>query len=294
MTHANLDRLASCRCIIQLNHASAPKGRTSLKRKGIQLTDELETYIDALQRSATCWNYEERTETYTFDFFVDESVREAFAYFFESAINLYRGFHKLALLNDLVVSKKVRERLKREAVERRFASRLPEPPDEDKVFRFEQVRLHRHNADANSKPVDYVSLSDGEHQQAEIFGIFSMVTEANALFVLDEPESHFNPQWRVEFVKRLRDLPPKDRGSQEVLLTSHAPFVPSDMSREQVLIFEKSNGTVKVRRPDIETYGATFDRILAHCFDVHPPISQLARDDIDDLMRNGSADDIRE
>jgi restriction system-associated AAA family ATPase len=293
LRHADLDRLASCRCIIQLNHPAAPKGRVSAKRKGIQLTTELESYIDALKRVATCWDYDEKTDTYVFDIFVQDASYLAFSCFFSAAIELYRAFHKLSLLNDLVVPKKVRERLKREARERRFASRLPEPPDDDKVFRFERVRLHKRNAGPESQPVDYVSLSDGEHQQAEIFGIFSMITEANALFVLDEPESHFNPQWRVQFVKRLLDLPTDNRGSQEVLLTSHAPFVPSDISREQVLIFSKKDGKVKVRRPDIETYGATFDRVLEHCFDVHPPISQVARDEIDDLMKNGTAEQIR-
>jgi energy-coupling factor transporter ATP-binding protein EcfA2 len=59
--------------------------------------------------------------------------------------------------------------------------------------------------------VDYVSLSDGEHQQALILGIYAMINEKNALFLLDEPESHFNPQWRVKFVQRLMDL----RGSRD-------------------------------------------------------------------------------
>src|ERR1700735_358475 len=56
-----------------------------------------------------------------------------------------------------------------------------------------------------------------------------------------------------------RGLPIEGRGSQEVLLTSHAPFVPSDVPREQVHIFAKDEtGRVSVRYPEIETYGATF------------------------------------
>jgi restriction system-associated AAA family ATPase len=294
LEHAGLDRLASCRCVIQLNHSVAPKMPGRSTRKGIQLTAELEDYIDALQRSATCWSYENKPETYVFDYFVTSATFDAFSCFFTSAIRLYRAFHKLSLLNDLAIPKRTRERVKREARDRRFASRLPEPQDEDKVFRFEQVRLNRKGPEASTGAVDYVSLSDGEHQQAEIYGVFSMIDTDNVLFVLDEPESHFNPQWRVQFVKRLMELPTENRSAQEVILTSHAPFVPSDMSREQVLIFSKIDGKAEVKRPDIETYGATFDRILEHCFNVRPPISQLARDEIERLMTSGTVDELRQ
>jgi restriction system-associated AAA family ATPase len=293
LQHAKLEQLASCRCIIQLAHSAVPKTpRKSATRKGIQLTPELEDTIDALKRVATCWSYDEKTETYIFDYFVDDACREAFSEFFGSSISLYRAFHKLALLNDLAIPRQTRRRFKNEVRDRRFASRLPEPQDEDKVFRFEQVRFHK-GGSTNSEIVDYVSLSDGEHQQAQIFGVFAMITDSNVLFLLDEPESHFNPLWRVKFVKRLLELP-VSRGSQEVLLTSHAPFVPSDMTREHVLIFSKKDGNVSVRAPDVETFGATFDRILEHCFDVRPPISQMARDEIKRLQTEGTEQELKD
>lgn len=289
LEHAKLDRLASCRCVIQLNHIKSMRSR---KRPGIQLTKELEDSVDAMRRSATCWHFDEATHRYTFDYFVDTACSDAFRTFFLSAADLYLAFHKLALLNDLAIPKPTRTRLGREIENRRFASRLPEPQDEDKVFRFEQVRLHRADGD-QSVPLDYVSLSDGEHQQAQIFGVFSMIVDRNTLFVLDEPESHFNPQWRVQFVKRLLGLPAA-RGHQEVLLTSHAPFVPSDISRDHVLIFSKDDNGVHVKKPEIETYGATFDRILEHCFGVKPPISAVARDEINELMESNDVKKIRE
>jgi restriction system-associated AAA family ATPase len=296
--HAGLDRLASFRCIVQLNHLprlKTPKRRPGSSRKGIQLTTELEKYIAALQASATCWTVDEKREIYTFDFLVTDETQKAFASFFTSSVELYRAFHKLALLNDLAIPKSARARLEREIETRRFASRLPEPQDEEKVFRFEQVRFFKAGASDIAQSLDYVSLSDGEHQQAQIFGVFSMIVEANALFVLDEPESHFNPQWRVQFVKRLLELPVPSRGPQEVLMTSHAPFVPTDIKREQVHIFKKDGSEgVSVDNPGIETYGATFDRILDHCFGVRPPISQMARDEIDRLMKRGTAEELRE
>jgi predicted ATP-binding protein involved in virulence len=149
--------------------------------------------------------------------------------------------------------------------------------------------------------VDYVSLSDGEHQLVQILGTFSMLSFPNVLFLFDEPESHLNPQWRVKFVSRVLDLPTKDgmraRNSkaamQDFLLTTHAPFVPSDMQRSKVFIFGKEQGNVFVRHPGIETYGTTFDTILEECFGVRPPISHVSLQDIEELMKSDDPVKIR-
>ncbi|MCU0924493.1 MAG: restriction system-associated AAA family ATPase [Hydrogenophaga sp.] len=291
---AKLKELHSFRCVIQLAHSAVPRlgaRKTSTrKRKGVQLTDELERYIDQLKRCSTCHAYEEKTETYVFDFLVTDEMRAAFEAFWATTIDLYSAMHKLAMLNDLAIPKVTRERLMRDIKTRRFASRLPEPQDEDRVFRFEQVRFL---PEVGEGVVDYVSLSDGEHQLAQILGTMCMASFPNVLFLLDEPESHFNPQWRVKFISRLMDLPtangPRSEpggapAQQDCLLTTHTPFVPSDMSRENVLIFKKSGATVEVRRPNIETFGTTFDAILGECFDVRPPMSEVPRREIKELM----------
>jgi hypothetical protein len=150
--------------------------------------------------------------------------------------------------------------------------------------------------------VDYVSLSDGEHQLAQLLGTFCMLSFSDVLFLLDEPESHFNPQWRVKFLTRLLDLPTAHgtrRGKsaasqQDALLTTHAPFVPSDMQRDKVLIFGKEKERIVVKRPDIETFGSTFDAILDACFDVRPPFSEEPRKKINELMRSKKPKDIIE
>jgi restriction system-associated AAA family ATPase len=299
---AKLKELHSFRCVIQLAHSAVPKlsaRKTSTqKRKGVQLTDELERYIDQLKRCSTCHKYEEKSETYVFDFLVTDETRQAFRAFWVTTIELYSALHKLAMLNDLAIPKVTRERLLRDIKTRRFASRLPEPQDEDRVFRFEQVRFLPKIGEG---VVDYVSLSDGEHQLAQILGTMCMISNPNVLFLLDEPESHFNPQWRVKFISRLMELP-TDGGNratadaaaaqQDCLLTTHAPFVPSDMKRENVIIFTKGESAVKVRRPDIETFGTTFDTILGECFGVHPPMSEVPRREIAQLMKSNDSDAI--
>lgn len=303
LCEAKLKELHSFRCIIQLAHRAVPKlsahVSASTSRKGVQLTDELESYIDYLKRGSTCHSYDVKTETYVFDFLVTEQTRLAFRCFWGTAIELYSSLHKISMLNDLAIPKVSRERLRRDIKTRHFASRLPEPQDEDRVFRFEQVRFLPLVGD---DVVDYVSLSDGEHQLAQILGTMCMASFSNVLFLLDEPESHFNPQWRVRFISRLMELPTAngkrgDAGSisaqQDCLLTTHAPFVPSDMSRTNVFIFKKTQYGVQVDQPDIETFGATFDTILEECFNVRPPMSEIPRQEIKDLMQCQDAAEVK-
>lgn len=296
LRHAKLGDLASCRCVVRLAHSVVPKApkaqAAKSKRKGIQLTAELEEIIDRLKRIATCWSVEDSTETYTFDFYITDATREAFGHFWQDgAFSLYKSLHKLALLNDLAIPKPTRERLKREIKNRKFASRPPQPQQEQMVFAFEEVRFWLE--DRSESPVDYVSLSDGEHQQALILGAYAMVRDTNAIFLLDEPESHFNPIWRVKFFQRLLDMT-GNRGNQEVLLTTHAPFVPSDMPREQVMIFSRraETGKVDVLEPNIETFGATFDRILEACFNIRPPNSFIAEKQIEELLASDNVEKI--
>ena len=293
LSEPQLKELRSFRCTVQLAHSAAPTG-------GIQLTEELEGHLENLKRCATCWQFKEDAKSYIFDFYVSDEIQSAFRHYWQDSLTLYRSLHKLAMLNDLALPRYVQQAFKRDVAKRRFATRMPEPADLDKVFRFERVTFRK---GTSLQPVDYVSLSDGEHQLVQVLGTLAMVGDANALFLLDEPESHFNPQWRVKFVQKILDVPTiagprknwSDASRQELFLTTHAPFVPSDMSRDNILVFSKNfKGNIEIRRPDIETFGTTFDRILEHCFLVTPPISKVALAEINTLLASDDQSEIEQ
>ncbi|MEH6456892.1 MAG: restriction system-associated AAA family ATPase [Cocleimonas sp.] len=289
----NLKSLHSFRCIIQLDHTEAPSG-------GIRLTSELEEIIENLVRCSTTHDIDEQKKVYTLDFLVSDATHRAFNNFWpDGALDLYSSFHKLAMLNNLIIPKAARTSFNSSIKTRNFATRLPEPFITHKAFRFEQVQF---NSDKSDKPVDYVSLSDGEHQLAQILGTMCMASSKNTLFLLDEPESHFNPKWRIEFISKLLTMGTvngvraemQESSMQECLLTTHSPFVPSDMKRENVLVFNKNNGdgTVHTRRPSIETFGATFDTILEECFKINPAMSAIPKAEIDRLLSSDNIEEI--
>lgn len=292
---ARLNDISSFRCIVQLAHGAAPSASPETRRltgraKQVELTDELDLAIQWLQRAATTWSYDRKSHTYILDYFVDEATRSAFRHFFRNPLTLYRSLHKISMLNDLALSADARNRMRLAVGERHFASRLPEPPDDDKIFRFEQVTFR-----GQAGEVDYASLSDGEHQLAQILGVFAMVDHENALFLLDEPESHFNPQWRVKFAERMARVRQiaQSEGRQDVVLTTHAPFLPSDLHKESVRIFQREGqGRLSARMPEEETFGASFDRILDVCFQISPPIAEVAKDAIDDMFKITDPDEL--
>lgn len=297
-----IKRLRSFRCVVQLKYGSSRKNE-------IKLTQELQQSIDYLEKCSTCYFHDEKERSYTFDFFIQDATHKAFEHFWKNgALELYSCFHKLAMLNDLVIPKQDRDAFNKGVEQRRFASRLPEPMERQKVFRFERVEFI---SEKDQSPVDYVSLSDGEHQLTQLLGTFCMVSQPNALFLLDEPESHFNPKWRVEFISKLLNLPTTSKlnhehegkrsknslaSQQDCLITTHSPFVPSDMLSDNVLIFKKNNtsGEISVRNPNIQTYGSTFDTILEECFDITPPISEMPKKKIERLMKSESVIEIKE
>lgn len=295
LEHADVHDLHSFRCVIQLNHPKGPKVVGPSGEKGVQLTQELREYIDRLKGLSTCWDYEPATRTYVLDYYVDDATRKGFRHLWgDKPFELYESLHKLAMLNDLMVPRSTRHRLRGTADHRQFASRLPEAHDEEKVFRFESVRFRK-----GETRVDYAALSDGEHQLLQLLGTFAMLSNSNVVFLLDEPESHFNPQWRVHFLSWMSSLREQlaaaggAGGDQDCILTTHAPFVPSDLPRNQVVVFSKRDGRVEARAPRIETFGASFDTLLDECFDVRPPMSARPRKDIEDLLEETDVDQVR-
>ena len=201
------------------------------------------------------------------------------------------------MLNDLAIPKTTRDRFKKDTRQRRFASRLPEPQDEEKVFRFERVAFV--SRASRSERVDYVALSDGEHQLTQMLGILCMVSFPNVFFFTNP--NHTSIRSGASSSSNASSTYPRTMAYVEerihaplngCLLTTHTPFVPSDMPRENVFIFSVADRKLKVRRPQIETYGTTFDAILQECFDIDPPISQVPRDEIAALMKSNDPEKI--
>lgn len=123
-------------------------------------------------------------------------------------------------------------------------------------------------------------LSDGEHQLLHSLGLCLLFRNTNSLFLLDEPETHFNPHWRASFITRVRQcFSGISDFVQEMLITTHTPFLISDSKPDKVLVFDKdqSNGVVSISQPKYNTLGASINKITYETFDKPETIGDGAK-----------------
>ncbi|BHH85781.1 restriction system-associated AAA family ATPase [Desulforhopalus sp. 52FAK] len=248
--------------------------------------------VERLKNCATSFYHDVEANTLCLDYWVNKSTKDAFKNNFEKAIDLFQAFQILLTLNLYSVS----EELKKDLYTSNslyVTETVPILPSDERVMRFKDVVLKKKGVDG----VCYAkSLSDGEHQFLHSLGLFLLYKDTNSLFLLDEPETHFNPEWRSNFITRLRDCfsnadTDKER---EVLITTHTPFLISDSKKEQVLIFKNENGEVEVNRPEYNTLGASVDQITMLSFDKSETIGGYATTKIKEFENRFYKDENRE
>lgn len=239
-----------------------------------ELTEYLHNNIEALKRCATT-SYQSEEGEYYFDYYVNEETRKAFRLHFGSALELFQVFQIMLTLNLYTVSSQLKKELY--TSDSLYVSEtVPVLASDKRIMRFKHVDLKKSGV---SEQVTLKSLSDGEHQFLHALGLCLLYQDDNALFLLDEPETHFNPSWRAQFISRLRECFEEESVENilpEMLITTHTPFLISDCKPEQVLVFEKKQNTVTVSRPDYNTLGASINKITLNTFNKRETIGGYA------------------
>lgn len=241
------------------------------------------------------------------DYLVNDATRAAFQYHFgevagseelskaASALNLFQSLQILMTLNQYKVSDEIKSELY--LSDSLYVSEtIPMPASDERIFRFKDFEIKKDGVGAQ---IFGKALSDGEHQLIHTIGLCLLYRHEPALFLLDEPETHLNPEWRASYISTLRAALEADQGTKEimreVLLTSHSPFVISDCKKENVLVFEKDeNGTVKWSRPEFNTFGASSNAITIKIFNRRETIgdfSNAALDEFKNRLKNGEDSD---
>ena len=222
--------------------------------------------VTRLKRCATLTYVDDATDTLILDFWVNEETKKCFRSNFDNdPLMLFQAFQVLLTLNLYSVSDSLKADLYRSASH--YASEtVPTLASDQRIMRFKFLRFSKQGV---AKPMMLKELSDGEHQLLHSLGLCLLFRETNSLFLLDEPETHFNPDWRANFITRLRQcLSGNDTFSQEMLITTHTPFLISDSMPDKVLVFtkDKVSGTVSINQPDYNTLGASINKITMNTF----------------------------
>lgn len=222
--------------------------------------------IEKLKRCASLHFNDEATDTLTLDYWVNEHTRKAFrANFDDSPLALFQALQVLLTLNLYPVSEALKADLYT-SPSPYVSETVPSLASDERAMRIKNFYFTKQGT---KKPMLLKDLSDGEHQLLHSLGLCLLFRETNSLFLLDEPETHFNPDWRANFITRLRQcLPDAGDVGQEMLITTHSPFLISDSEPDKVLIFakDKASGNVSIRHPDYNTLGASINKITMKTF----------------------------
>lgn len=114
--------------------------------------------------------------------------------------------------------------------------------------------------------IDWEGISSGHKAFLGLFSRFNQVAmspnlkEQNILITIDEGDLYFHPKWQTEFLYKLIHLLPKffEGKRIQMILTTHSPFLVSDLPKDNLLFFGKSEtGNCRVI-PSEEIKGMTF------------------------------------
>ena len=249
----------------------------------LPIMHKFQPIIDRLQRCTTCHYHDEENDTLYLDYLVTEETREAFKNNFASAIDLFQYLQILLTLNLYSVSEPLKKDLY--LSDSLYVNEtIPTLPSDERVMRFKDLVLKKNGV---SDTLYAKSLSDGEHQFLHSLGLCLLYKDTNSLFLLDEPETHFNPDWRSKLISRIRDCfkHADSKVQREMLITTHTPFLISDSTPEQVLVFDKSDGIVHVNRPDYNTLGASINKITMKTFGKRETIGGFAQQKMAELKQ---------
>ncbi len=122
----------------------------------------------------------------------------------------------------------------------------------------------------NDGTVTFREMSEGEQQLLTVLGLLKFTAEDESLFLLDEPDTHLNPRWSVDYLSYLTKTISESAQSSDtshILLTTHNPLAIAELVREQVQILhldENDDGRrVVAFYPETDPRGMGYAAIVA-------------------------------
>lgn len=257
------------------------------KKAFIELPSELYVGIEKLKKCASVWTDNEnvldkespkslRDRVIELHFFTDVAVRSAFRNLFKTPAELFRLLYLLRLLNIYCYTNATRNSIKNAPKGTNLSDLIPRPSAEETVFKIDNILFKKANT---NEPVAYKQLSDGEHQLLHVMGTLMLMQEGDVLFILDEPETHFNPQWRAKMISLIMQNNENNNNEQDYFITSHSPFIISDCKPNNVYIFNRQGNKMTVEtaaQKRLNTFGASVNVLTEEVFNKNESIADYS------------------
>ena len=124
----------------------------------------------------------------------------------------------------------------------------------------DEVRITVKKHEKYGGKVSFTQLSEGELQMLTVLGLMRITREDHCLFLLDEPDTHLNPIWKLRYFDDIEGVLTSDdsalvHGESQILITTHDPMMVGSLKREQVHILRQNNHHTVVDTPDEHPQG---------------------------------------
>jgi predicted ATPase len=105
-------------------------------------------------------------------------------------------------------------------------------------------------------------LAEGERQLLTVLGLLRFTADEEALFILDEPDTHLNPAWCLDYLDNLRDYGANLETSQ-IIMTTHSPLTFAGLEKNEVVVLQRErDGSIRAEHPVSSPRGMGFSAIL--------------------------------
>lgn len=144
-----------------------------------------------------------------------------------------------------------------------------------------RIRVKVKNKNGTDETLTFRELSEGEQQLITVLGLLRFTRDDESLFLLDEPDTHLNPAWSMEYINFLKEVAgfnldrkededDKDKAETDavdnshIVLATHDPIVISTLKQEQIKIMKRDEDSLQVfaATPLYEPKGMGFSGIL--------------------------------
>jgi ABC-type multidrug transport system ATPase subunit len=120
--------------------------------------------------------------------------------------------------------------------------------------------------DGGKTVTTFEDLAEGERQLLTVLGLMRFTAENEALFLLDEPDTHLNPAWCLDYLYNLRNYGAEPEHSQ-LIMTTHSPLTFAGMDKNEVVVMERAaDGRIFAEHPTSAPKGMGFAAILTSDF----------------------------
>lgn len=118
--------------------------------------------------------------------------------------------------------------------------------------------------------ITFHELSEGEQQLLMVLGLMRFTKSHQSLVLLDEPDTHLNPHWSVDYLKDLTRVMSEnareslEQQTSQILIATHDPLVIAGLVKEQIHILKRDVESLKCywEKPSENPRGLGFTGIL--------------------------------